>query len=416
MEYAQYPYGRAENLTGDYVIATYLMFGTDCGSALKKAGGFAVGQTVGTWVSVPGVSAGMVESYQGRVVSLYPVAYGDETVFVLRVAFPQVNFAGSFTIMMTALVGNDVSTALQTKLVDLELCGDASRSFAGPKKGIDELRKLTGVYQRPIVLNMIKPCTGFTPAEGAKLFYASACGGIDLIKDDELLGSPSYSQVAERVSAYQQAGESAYELTGKRTVYMANISGSPRKMRDNAKAAVQAGAKACLINFVFGGLDALAEISEEFGDSLFIMAHYAGAGVMNWARGGIANPVLLGLLPRLAGAHAVMTMYPNQQDSAALFDFYQTVQSQNLPLKGIRPLVTAVGGGITPINQEKLQKELGSDIIIGIGGAVQGHPMGTTEGARAAMAAVEASAKGIPLETAAETCEGLRVALEAWNK
>jgi 2,3-diketo-5-methylthiopentyl-1-phosphate enolase len=416
MVYAQYPYGRTECLDGDYLIATYLMFGTDCGSALKKSGGFAVGQTVGTWISVPGVSSSMVENYQGRVVSLYPVACAEETVFVLRVAFPMVNFADSFTIMMTALVGNDVSTALQTKLIDIELCGNASRSFKGPKKGIDDLRKITGAYDRPVVLNMIKPCTGFTPEEGAKLFYASACGGIDLIKDDELLGSPSYNQVAERVKAYLKASESAFEQTGKRTVYMPNISGSPKKMRDNAKAVVQAGAKACLVNFVFGGLDTLAEICEEFGNDLFIMGHYAGVGVMNWARGGIANPVFLGIIPRLAGAHAVMTMCPNRQDSTAMLDFYQTVQAQNLPMKGIRPLVTAVGGGITPINQEELQKELGNDVILGIGGAVQGHPMGTTEGAKTAMCAVEAAAKGISLETAAKTSEGLRTAIQYWNK
>lgn len=416
MVYAQYPYGRPEGLTGDNLIATYLMFGTDCGSALKKAGGFAVGQTVGTWISVPGVSSDMVENYQGKVVSLFPVAGAEETVFVLRIAFPMANFANSFTIMMTALVGNDVSTALQTKLIDIELCGNASQMFHSPKKGIDDLRTLTGVYGRPIVLNMIKPCTGFTPEEGAKLFYASACGGIDLIKDDELLGSPCYNQVDARVRAYLKASESAFEQTGKKTVYMPNISGSPQKMRDNAKAAVQAGAKACLVNFIFGGLDTLAEICEEFGDSLFIMAHYAGVGVMNWARGGIANPVFLGILPRLAGAHAVMTMFPNRQDSGAMLDFYQTVQAQNLPMNGIRPLVTTVGGGITPINQEALQKELGPDVIIGIGGAVQGHPMGTTEGAKTAMTAVEATAQGIPLETAAKTSEGLRAAIQFWNK
>ncbi len=416
MKYAEYPYGRPEDLAGDYIVATYLMFGADCENALKKAGNFAVGQTVGTWVAVPGVSDDMVERYQGRVISLYPVSCGEEQTFVLRVAFPQVNFAGSFTMMMTALVGNDVSTALQTKLIDLEFYGNALSSFPGPSQGIHALRKLTNAYDRPVVLNMIKPCTGFSPREGAKLFYASACGGVDLIKDDELLGSPSYNNVAERIAAYSEAAESAYEHTGKRTVYMPNISGSPQKMRDNAKAAIQAGAKACLVNFVFGGMDSLAEICEEFGKSLFIMAHYAGVGVMSWARGGIANRVFLGLIPRLAGAHAVMTMYPNRQDTAAMLDFYQTVQAQNLALGAIRPLVTTVGGGVTPLNQEILQKELGSDIIIGIGGAIQGHPMGTTVGAQTAMTAVQATASGIPLQTAAESCEGLKTVFQLWNK
>lgn len=413
--YFTYPYDRPEHLDDDYIIATYLIYGTDYGSILKKAGNFAVGQTVGTWVAVPGVSADMIERYQGRIVALYPVSTESEPVFVIRLAFPQVNFAGNFTMMMTALVGNDVSTALRTKLIDLELCAGAAGSFAGPKKGVADLRELTGAYDRPVVLNMIKPCMGFTPEQGAKLFYEVAKGGVDLIKDDELLGRPSYNQVGARVKAYSKAAASAFELTGRHTAYMVNISDAPKKMRDNAKAAIEAGAKACLVNFVFGGLDALEEICEEFGDKLFIMAHYAGVGVMNWAQGGIANNVYIGLLPRLAGAHAVMTMYPDRNNQEAMFDFYKTVQAQGLPIGNLKPVVTTVGGGVTPVNQAGIQQDLGNDIIIGIGGAIQGHPMGTTVGAKTAMAAVEATAKGIPLEIAAQSCEGLQKALDFWG-
>lgn len=35
---------------------------------------------------------------------------------------------------------------------------------------------------------MIKPCTGYTPEVGAKLFFEAAAGGVDIIKDDELIG------------------------------------------------------------------------------------------------------------------------------------------------------------------------------------------------------------------------------------
>ncbi len=276
--------------------------------------------------------------------------------------------------MLTAMVGNDVSTALRTKLIDIELSGDAAAAFQGPKQGIKELREMTGASNRPIVLNMIEPCTGFTPQEGARLFYEVALGGVDLIKDDELLGSTDYSSASQRVLLYNRAADRAFEETGKHTIYMVNISDTPRKMRENAKAAIEAGAKAALVNFVFGGLDALAEICEEFGDRLFIMAHYAGVGVMNYEQGGIANNVYIGLLPRLAGAHAVMTMHPAHSNPTARFDFYKTIQAQRLPLGKINPVVSAVGGGVTPINQAVIQKDLGNDIIIGVGGAIQGHP------------------------------------------
>lgn len=408
--YVSYPYDRPENVEADALIATYLIFSATYETVLKQVGNFAVGQTVGTWVTVPGVSDAMERHYQGRVISLYAT----ESAFVLRLAFVQVNFADSFTLMMTSLVGNDVSTALQAKLVDLEFPGKAAARYRGPKQGMRELRALTGVADRPIVLNMIKPCIGFTPEEGARLFLAVAKGGVDLIKDDELLGSPGYNPVGKRTEAYLRAAEEAYVCSGKRTVYMPNISGTPRQMRENARQVIEAGAKACLVNFIFGGLDALAELCDEFGDRLFIMAHYAGMGVMDSARGGIAENVIIGILPRLAGAHAVMTMTPESGSARALLAFRQTVQAQRLPIPGIHPVVTTVGGGITPINQAAMQAELGHDCIIGIGGAIQGHPLGTTVGAQTAMAAVMASAKGIPLEEAALSCDGLKAALKIW--
>ena len=34
---------------------------------------------------------------------------------------------------------------------------------------------------------MIKPCTGYTQEVGEKLFFEAAAGGVDIIKDDELI-------------------------------------------------------------------------------------------------------------------------------------------------------------------------------------------------------------------------------------
>ncbi|MFR2826457.1 MAG: RuBisCO large subunit C-terminal-like domain-containing protein [Enterocloster bolteae] len=58
---------------------------------------------------------------------------------------------------------------------------------------------------------MIKPCTGLTPKEGARIFYETALGGVDFIKDDELFGNPVYSKPEERVRAYREAAEAAYD-------------------------------------------------------------------------------------------------------------------------------------------------------------------------------------------------------------
>ena len=415
LNYFDYPYSRQEQLGGDYIIATYLVYGTNNANVFKKVGNFAVGQTVGTWIKIPGVTQEMVENYQARILSVHQIPSGEEQVAVLRLAFPIANFGGNFAMMLTAMVGNDVSTALRTKLIDIELAGNTMASFKGPSQSIEELRQLTGAYDRPLILNMIKPCTGFSPVEGAKLFYEAARGGVDLIKDDEILGNTDFSHVADRVTEYTKAAKSAAEHTGKETLYLVNITDRPSRMRDNAKAAIQAGARGCLVNFVFAGIDSLAEICEEFGDKLFIMAHYAGVGVMNWQKGGIANPVYIGLLPRLAGAHAIMTMFVGGDNADDRYDFFKTVQAQRMPLGHIRPSVTTVGGGVTPLNLGSVYNDLGKDVILGVGGAIQGHPGGAACGAQATMSAVHAAVAGISIDEAAKSCEQLQVAIDSWR-
>ena len=301
------------------------------------------------------------------------------------------------------------------KLLDIELVGDAARYFESPKKGITDLRELTQVKEnRPLVLNMIKPCAGFDPEQGAKLF-SEVSGIVDMVKDDELLASPPYNPVVKRTELYLRESERAAERTGKKTLYLPNITDSPQKMREHAEQILELGAKACLVNFVFGGLDFLREFSAEFGDDLFIMAHYAGVDVFNHPLNGISDKVMLGILPRLMGAHAVMTMAPDRNNNEGVFHYYETVQAQRLKINGLNPVVTTIGGGMTPVNQEPVQTELGNDFIIGIGGAIQGHPDGTTEGAKTAMKAVEATSKGILLEKAAENTPEIRKALKLWS-
>lgn len=418
MQYITYPYGRAEGLKENYVIAVYRVCGVTAGNALKKFGNFAVGQTVGTWVSVPGITSEMVEKYQARVLGFELVSSNPEEIFILRVAFPTANFAGSFSAMLTGILGNDVSTSLEVRLLNLEFTQKSMIDMGYRKKKvspIEKLRLITGVYNRPLLLNMIKPCVGFHPETGAEFFREVALGGMDLIKDDELLTNPKYCEVEKRIAAYGKAAKEVKKITGKGTVYLPNITDRPTRMREHAKAAVAEGVKACLINYVFTGLDAFSEICQEFEDELFVMGHYAGVGMVNGQKSGIANPVYLGMLPRIAGADAVMTMSCGSDKEGQMMDFYQNVQQQMCEIPGVDKIVTTIGGGITPADIPKLMEELGNDIIIGIGGAIQGHPMGAGKGAEAAMAAVNAAANGQTLQSKVSDCAALKCALELWG-
>ena len=206
----------------DYLLATYYIEMPAEADILAKAASYAVGQTIGTWVEVPGVTAEMRDRHLGRVVKVLeapPVDLGTQAQetsgYFMQIALPTVNIGPSIPMLLATAIGNDVSTSVQAKLVDLEVPDTLAEELVGPRFGIEGVRKLVGVHDRPLVLNMIKPCTGLTPEAGAQIFYETALGGVDLIKDDELMGNPSFSPVVDRVKAYLAAGERARDETGR---------------------------------------------------------------------------------------------------------------------------------------------------------------------------------------------------------
>ena len=197
----------------NYAVATYHISLPKEVDVLKKAAALAVGQTIGTWIPIPGITEEIREKYMGKVVNVFDVPSldlatqitGDQREYLIQIAYPAVNFGTDLPLLITALLGNDASTSAQVKLLDIEFPEEFVRKFRGPRYGI------AGISNRPILLNMIKPCTGLTPKEGARIFYETALGGVDFIKDDELFGNPVYSKPEERVRAYREAAEAAYE-------------------------------------------------------------------------------------------------------------------------------------------------------------------------------------------------------------
>ena len=60
-------------------------------------------------------------------------------------------------------------------------------------------------------------------------------------------------------------------------------------------------------------------------------------------------------------------------------------------------------------------KNLGLDCVLGVGGAIHGHPMGGVAGAKAMRQAMEAALTDIPLEEYAKMHKELRVAIDKWG-
>src|SRR5699024_8790164 len=126
--------------------------------------------------------------------------------------------------------------------------------------------------------------------------------------------------------------------------------------------------------------------------------------------------LVLGKLPRLLGADIVMINTPYGGYPIKRSRYLRTAQELTLALPGIRPALPSCGGGVNPGMAETLIRDLGSDIILAPGGAIQGHPMGSQAGVRAMFAAVEAAMNGTSLEEAARQCPELEAIRHLWKK
>src|SRR5690606_27359641 len=99
--------------------------------------------------------------------------------------------------------------------------------------------------------------------------------------------------------------------TGQKLLYAVNLTGPTFELAANAKRAIAAGANALLFNVLAYGYDALYELSRDPDIHVPIAAHPAMAGAFYPSpHYGIAAPVLLGKLMRLAGADLVLFPSP----------------------------------------------------------------------------------------------------------
>ncbi len=407
---------------GDYLLATYALDLPVDVDPWARVSRFAVGQTTGTWVEVPGLTAELKERHEGRVVQVLPVPAADTTAhlnvgvvsYLATIAFPTINFGASLPQLLNTLIGNDASTSMEAKLVDLQFPESLERGFAGPRFGVAGLRELTGVPDRPLLLNMLKPCTGLAPDAAAAIFEATAMGGIDLIKDDELMGNTEYSTVLDRVRLFTAAADRAYDSTGVRTVYLPNISDRPDRMLETAKWAVDAGARALMVAYTTVGLGAVEMLAEQVG--VPILGHFAGAAPLyEGPSTGMSAPLATGLFPRLAGADLALVVSPYGGYPISRLQYLRTAHQLSLPRPHLKPAMPVIGGGVHPGTVHRFVGELGSDIVLGVGGAIQGHPAGAAAGVRAMQQAVDAAIRGVSAADAAAENEELATALDMWG-
>ncbi len=405
-----------------YLIATYLANLPAAMPASLLSMALAVEQSTGTWVPVPGETPELRREHIAKVIGVYAVPDYEFEVpksvetrdWIIQVAYPEVNIGEQIPLLMTTVIGN-VSMAGNVKLLDVRFPKKYVAGFKGPKFGIDGIRKLLNIPKRPLLNNMIKPCTGYPLELGAELFRQAALGGCDIIKDDELIADASFNSAMGRVKRYMEIEKQVFEEKGEHTLYTVNITDKVPKVLENARRAVELGVNALMINYLAVGIDVMRAITEDPAINVPVLGHMDVAGAMYMSPlHGLSSHLVLGKLPRLAGADIVVIPAPYGKAPVLVDKFQNVAKNLTYPLYHLKPTFPMPSGGITQPMIPKLMQELGNDIVIGSGGGIHAHPQGPVAGGKAFRQAIDATMKGIPLKEYAKDHPELDAVMKMW--
>ncbi|AZB42530.1 2,3-diketo-5-methylthiopentyl-1-phosphate enolase [Bacillus sp. FJAT-42376] len=405
------------------VTATYLIHDRK-GSLEKKAEGIALGLTIGSWTDLPDLEKEQLKKHKGTVLSVKELeedpgvnAYFGEkrTRGLVKIVYPSANFSPDLPAVLTTVFGK-LSLDGEVKLLDLEFSDSLAKQFRGPKYGISGIREKLGVYGRPLLMSIFKGVIGKDLDYLEKQLYDQLAGGMDLVKDDEILFDNPLTPFSKRVERGRRIIDQLREETGKHSLYAVNLTGRTFELRDKARYAAEAGATALLFNVHAYGLDVLQALAEDDQIPVPIMAHPAVSGALaSSSVYGFSYSLILGKLTRLAGAD--FSLFPSPYGSVALEKGEALGIAEACTTEGLHQEVFPVpSAGIHPGMVPVLIKDFGLDSIINAGGGIHGHPNGAKGGAAAFRSAVDAVLEGIPLDEKAKTDEHLRKALELWGQ
>lgn len=406
----------------DYIVATYQVVSAS-GNAEKLAMAIADEQTTGTWTKVKYETADKKRKFGGQVLNIFRIppvsdaAASSETVYIIQIGFPVSNFAADISMLLTTVIGN-ISASGKLKLLDLSMPKSYVERFQGPKFGIPGIRDVLNVHDRPLLNCMIKPCLSWTPDEGAELFYEAAVGGVDIVKDDELLSADMpYCPLKERVTKFMEKERQAYEETGEHTLYTVNITTDPAHLKENAYRALEYGANALMLNFYTVGLAGARMITEDPNINVPILAHVDfSAATFASPYHGVSELTWVGRLARLAGADMHIWGQPIGKFPVTQLGLSRVSHAFTQEWYNIKPTLILPGGGTVPNVVPEIMRIMGEDICLAAGGGVHGHPDGSRAGARAMRQAIDACMKGVSLGEYAETHQELAVALKTWGR
>src|SRR5690606_20287469 len=390
-------------------------------------------QSAGTFVKVPGETPELQQRHGAQVERITELDHVDSPSLpgarppkgtaspVYRraevvLSFPLENIGYSLPQLLTTVAVNlfELAPFSGLRLVDIDVPAAFADRQPGPQFGVEGTRRLSGVYERPLIGTIIKPSVGLTPEQTADLVKTLCEAGLDFIKDDELIADPPYSPLAQRAEAVMRVINDHAGKTGKKVMYAFNISSDIDTMLRHHDAVLALGGTCVIVNLIAVGLAGVMKLRQH--SQLPIHGHRSGWGALTrspalgfdyrayqkfWRLAGVDHLHVNGLRNKFCEA-----------DESVIASAWECLT----PVHGGFVVMPVFSSGQWAGQAPDTFRALNSvDLIYLAGGGIIAHPGGQAAGVASLRQAWDAAIAGVPLETYAQNHPALLQAIEKYG-
>lgn len=389
----------------------------------------AAESSIGTWTDIATMNERAANRLKPHVFSI------NRMKNIVKIAYPADLFEpGSIPQILSSVAGNifGMKVVSNLRLLDIQFPKLFLKQYKGPAFGIDGVRKLMKVKERPFCGTIIKPKVGLDAKNHARVAYEAWAGGLDFVKDDENLTDQPFNRFEARVVETLEARDRAEEETGEKKMYFPNVTAETNDMIHRAEYVKAQGGEYAMVDILTAGWSAMQTLRKE-NLGLVLHGHRAmHAALTRNPRHGISM-LTLAKLARLTGIdqlHIGTAIGKMEGGAAETIEIEEEIEEAMIMPKvhpgkawhaleqdwdHIKPVLAVASGGLHPGHTHKLIDILGKNVVFQYGGGCHGHPDGTTAGARAIRQSIDAAMNKVPAEKWGKLYPELEAAIKKWG-
>jgi ribulose 1,5-bisphosphate carboxylase large subunit-like protein len=367
-----------------YYIATYFLVGKN--NLREASWNLAIGQSVGNPSARSEFETQELFDKHCCIILADEKELESQKSGIVKIAFPEANINfetdGISQLLVQTMGGQcDIDVVQECHLLDIDFTPTMRTVLKGPVIGLKEMKEYCGVSDsNPLLGGITKPKIGLSPEAHLEIVKKLVDGGVNFIKEDEILSDPAHCPLEKRVSLVSDY----IAKSGRKVFYCVSIHADYPYVIDRVKRVHELGGNGVHINF-HCGMGVYRSVREL---NLPLLVHFQKSGDKVLSEVSHKFHIHEDLLFKLAGMSGCSTLH------AGMIGGYldQSTEEVARTIKMLNEIncVPALSCGMHPGLIDYIKNSLGhGNWMANVGGALTSHPMGTESGTKAMVQAIQ---------------------------